>query len=79
MGRLFSSTKDIVENKETIILITPHIVKNKTLAVLNEPIEKVDQVEMTLEEYRLSAEVIENTTNKEASSEQKTTQPSNLP
>jgi len=79
MGRLFSSTKDIVENKETIILITPHIVKNKTLAVLNAPIEKVDQVEMTLQKNRLSAEVIDNTTNENTSSGQKTTQPSNLP
>ena len=79
MGRLFSSTKDIVENKETIILITPHIVNNKTLAVLNEPIEKVDQVEMTLEKNRLSAEVIDNSTNENTSSGQKTTQPSNLP
>ena len=79
IGRLFSSTKDIVENKETIILITPHIVNNKTLAVLNEPIEKVDQVEMTLEKNRLSAEVIDNTTNENTSSGQKTTQPSNLP
>jgi type II secretory pathway component GspD/PulD (secretin) len=79
LGRLFSSTKDIVENKETIVLITPHIVNNKTLAVLKEPIEKVDQVEKTLEENRLSAEVIDNTRNENISSGQKTTLPSNLP
>jgi type II secretory pathway component GspD/PulD (secretin) len=79
MGRLFSSTKDIVENKETIVLITPHIVNNKTLAVLNEPIEKVDQVEMTLEENRLSEEVIDTTTNEKTPSGQKATQPSDLP
>ena len=79
MGRLFSSTKDIVENKETIVLITPYIINNKTLAVLNEPIEKVDQVEMTLKENRLSEEVIDTTTNENTPSGQKETKPSDLP
>jgi type II secretory pathway component GspD/PulD (secretin) len=79
MGRLFSSTKDIVENKETIVLITPYIVNNKTLAVLNEPIEKVNQVEMTLEDNHLSEEVIDTTTNENKPSGQKATQPSDLP
>jgi type II secretory pathway component GspD/PulD (secretin) len=79
MGRLFSSTKDVVENKETIVLITPYIVKNNTLAILNEPIEKVEQLETTLRKDSLAAEVTDTTTNENTSSGQKTNQPSNLP
>ena len=79
IGRLFSSTQDVVENKETIVLITPYIVNNNALAILNEPIDKVDQIETTLRKDSLAAEVTDTTTNENTSSGQKTTQPSNLP
>lgn len=56
LGRLFSSTKDIVTNKETVVLITPHIVNTEDSALFAESINKVDQVERTLEQSRLSSD-----------------------
>jgi type II secretory pathway component GspD/PulD (secretin) len=79
VGRLFSKTKDIVTNKETVVLITPHIVHDKNRTLFNESINKVDQVEKKLEKQRLPADPTSRSGIDDVSSRPKTDAPSDLP
>jgi len=79
LGRLFSSTKDIVTNKETVVLITPHIVRDEDHALFDESISAVDQVERTLEQSRLPSDPSPGNKLDDASSRPKTTTTSDLP
>lgn len=78
VGRLFSSTKDIITNKETVVLITPHIVSTENCALFDESIRKVDQLERKFEQSRLPADPSMSNKVEDASSRPDTTAPPDL-
>jgi type II secretory pathway component GspD/PulD (secretin) len=79
VGRLFSSSKDIVINKETVVLITPHIVRDGNSALFDKSISKVDQVEKTLDEHRLPVDPTSRLRIEDVSSRPQTTAAPDLP
>jgi type II secretory pathway component GspD/PulD (secretin) len=50
LGRVFSTTKDIQENTETIVLITPYIVAKNSEALMSNEIIKAEGIETAIQQ-----------------------------
>ena len=48
LGRAFSATKDIQENAETVVLITPYIVTKDNAALMTKEIDKVERADTVI-------------------------------